>query len=177
MSTSPKYAWDYTDYETVGWNGILQSFQAGVDDKLMTYIHGTLGATVSKDEVLYLDSNGTYSKASAAAGLIPAAGMATEAGNNGANVRIRRIGPYPVTGALSGIAFTANIGEKIYVATTAGSITFTKPAAFSQAIGRVLADKLVFVWIEDLSPIHYGSTNPGSAATDVVDGTIFAQYS
>jgi len=176
MSTSPKYDWDYTDYETIGWNGILQSFQAGVDDKLNTYIHGTLGATVSQDEILYLDTAGKYVKAQAAAGKLPAAGVAIEAGNNGANIRIRRLGPYMPAGAMSGLSLGGNIGAKFYINSTAGGWTFTKPAEHSQAIGRVLDASYVFIWIEDQSPIFSGTTNPGSAATDVPDGTLFVQY-
>ncbi|MCK4776884.1 MAG: hypothetical protein KAS39_00810 [Actinomycetia bacterium] len=176
MSTSIKYDWDLTDYETVGWNGILQSFQVGVDNQLNTYIRGTLGATVAADEVLYLATDGTYKKAQAAAGILPAAGVAIEAGNNGAVIRIRRLGPYSPSSAMSGISLGGNIGEKFYIDATAGGWTFTKPAEFSQAIGRVLDASNVFVWVEDIQPIHYGTTNPGSAATDIQDGTLFMQY-
>jgi len=176
MSTTSKYDWDLTDYETVGWNGILQSFQVGVDQQLNTYIHGTLGATVSQDEILYLATDGTYKKAQAAAGKVPAAGIAIEAGNNGANIRIRRLGPYGPGGAMSAISLGGNIGGKVYIDATAGAWTFTKPAEFSQAIGRVLDASNIFVWVEDLSPIHYGNTNPGSAATDITDGTLFCVY-
>jgi hypothetical protein len=176
MSTSTKYDWDLTNYGTVGWNGILQSFQVGVDEQLNTYISGTLGATIDKDEVLYLDSDGTFKKAQAAVSKIPAMGVAIEAGNSGENVRMRRLGPYAPSGAAS--AMTLITGGKIYVdATTPGMWTQTKPTAFSQAIGRVLDADNVFIWIEDLSPIHFGTAAAASiAASDYPDGTLYFQY-
>ena len=176
MSTSTKYGWDLTDYGVTGWNGILQSFQVGVDDKLNTYIHGTLGATVDKDEILFMDTDGTYKLAQADAGKVPARGLAIEAGNSGDNVKIRRLGPYAVTGAAS--AMTLQPGEKLYIdPTTPGLMTHTKPSSFSQAVAFALDTSNVFVWVEDLSPIHYANTSQAtSAASGVEDGTLFFQY-
>jgi len=175
MSTTIKYDWDVTDYGVTGWNGILQSFQAGVDLQLNTYIHGTLGATVDADEVLFLDTDGTYKKGQAAADKCPVQGLAIEAGNNGENVRIRRIGPLTLTGAAS--AITLSPGEKLYVdPTTPGLITHTKPYAFAQAVGIALDSTSIFVWIEELSPIHFASTAPATTAISAEDGTLLFIY-
>lgn len=178
MTTSNKFDWDLTDYGTVGWNGILQSFQVGVDQELQTVFTGTACSNLSKDQIVYYDgSNGVYGPAKASAGSLPARGIAIASAASGTQVKIRRLGPYAPGGAMSAISLGGKAGQKIYIdATTAGAWTLTKQAEHSQAIGMVLDASNIFIWIEDPSPVFYGSTNPGSAATDIPDGTLFMQY-
>lgn len=171
MSTTDKYDWDLTDYGTSGWNGIIKSLTQDLDDKLQTYILGTVGESVVADDILYLKSDGKYWKAKAAAGMVPARGIALEAGSADDEIKIRRIGPYtPASQA------TLTIGGKVYVdATTAGAWTQTKPDAFAQAVGMALSATVIFVWIEDLIEIHYGTADPPTP-TDYPDGTIYLKH-
>ena len=171
MSTTDKYDWDLTDYGTSGWNGIIKSFMQDIDDKLQTYMVGTIGETVAADDILYLKSDGKYWKAQAVAGKIPARGIALEAGSADQQIKIRRIGPYTAASQA-----TLNAGEKVYVdPSTAGAWTQTKPTAFVQAVGLALSGTELFIWIEDLIDIHYGSADPPTP-TDYPDGTVYLKH-
>jgi hypothetical protein len=178
MSTSNKFDWDLVDYGTVGWNGILQSFQVGVDKELKTLFTGTAcTSNLDQDDVVYLDASGEYRRAKAAAGKLPAAGIAIASAASATQVIIRRLGPYTPGGAMSALSLGGKNGQRVYIdASVAGGWTLTKPAEHSQAIGRVMNSSTIFIWIEDPAEIFYGTTNPGSAATNVPDGTLFCVY-
>lgn len=177
MATSNKFDWDLTDYGTVGWNGILQSFQVGVDRELKTLYTGTAGTSgLAQDDIVYMDASGKYRKAAAAAGKLPARGIAIASAISDSQVIIRRMGPYMPGAAMSALSLGGKAGQKLYIDATAGAWTLTKPAEHSQAIGMVMDASTIFIWIEDQSSIFYGGTNPGSAATDIPDGTLFCVY-
>lgn len=170
MATTPKYDLDLTDYGTVGWNVILQGSIEDLDDFLNTRIAGSCGATINVNDVVYLDASGKYSPAQGVAGKMPAAGIALNAGNADDDILVQRIGP--------AAAFSSGMtpGEKMYVsAGTEGSFTQTKPGAFSQAIGRALSATALFVWVEDVIPIHYGTGDPPTP-TGYPDGTIYFKH-
>jgi len=170
MSTTEKYDLDLTDYSLTGWNQILKGSIEELDEHLHTRMMVTLGETVAEGNVLYLYTDGKYYKAQAAVGKIPARCIAIESGNADDEIRAARIGPLQVTG------WTWTIGSKVYVdPTTAGSLTHTKPTAFSQAVGMAIATDTIFVWMEDLSELHYGTSSPPDA-TNYPDGTVYLQY-
>ncbi|MHC4644030.1 MAG: hypothetical protein ACYTBJ_00915 [Planctomycetota bacterium] len=169
MSQTNKYDFDLTDYGTVGWNALLKGSIEDVDAFLHSRIAGSAGTGLSLGNLVYLDSNGKYSLAEAAAGKVPCAGIALEAGAKDANVRIVRLGPW--------VAFSSGMtpGAKLYVSATAGVFTQTKPSAFSQAVGRALNATDIFVWIEDVIPIHYGTGDPPTP-TGYPDGTVYFKH-
>ena len=169
MSQTNKYDMDLTDYGTVGWNALLKGSIEDVDAFLHSRIAGSCGATLAEGDLVYLDTNGKYSLAQAAAGKVPCRGIALEAGNPDDNVRIQRLGPW--------VAFSSGMtpGAKLYVSATAGVFTQTKPSAFAQAIGEARNATDIFVWIEDLLPIHYGTGDPPTP-TGYPDGTVYFKH-
>ena len=172
MADTEKYDFDLTDYGTTGWNGILKGSIEDVDSHLHTRFLATLGETVAIGDALYLKSDGKYWKAKAAAAMLPCDGFALEAGNADDEIRAQRIGPMDKPAS----AATLTIGDKVYLdGTTAGAITQTKPTAFSQALGRAIAADEIFVWVEDVIPIHFGTADPPTP-TDYPDGTIYIKY-
>jgi hypothetical protein len=172
MSTTPKYDLDLTDYGTVGWNAILQGSIEDIDDFLHTRIAGSCGATIAEKDLVYLDSSGKYRPAQAGKGTIPCLGFALNAGNADDDLLIGRIGPY--------VSFAPSAlipGGHIYCsAGTPGGYTQKRPLAFAQSVGRILNATDIFIWMEDLSPIHFGATALTSAATGYPDGTVYFQY-
>lgn len=169
-TTTDKYDMDLTDYGTTGWNAILKGDIEKIDDFLHTRKLVTFGESVSAYQPVYLASDGKYDRAQAAAGLVPCRGIAIEAGGDGDEKRIARLGPL-TNGAWS----WSTVGGRIYVSGTLGQLTQTKPTAFAQCVGLALAATTMFVWIEDLDPIHYG-TGAAPTPTGYPDGTIYVQY-
>lgn len=170
MSTTNKYAMDLTDYGTVGWNALLKGDIEDVDDFLHTRIAGSCGATLEAGDIVYLDSSGKYSLSAAEAGKVPAIGFALAGGNADDDVLIARLGPW--VGFSSGMT----VGAKLYVcAGTPGQFKETKPAAFAQSVAKVLNATDIFIWVEDLDPVHYG-TGDAPTPTGYPEGTLYFKY-
>ena len=174
MTQTAKYDMDLTDYGTVGWNALLKGSIEDIDGFLHTRIAGSCGATIAKRDIVYLDSAGKYSPAQAIVGKIPAVGVALNAGNADDDLLVQRLGPY-VGFAATGI--TLSPGTDLYVsAGTEGAYTTTRPTAFAQSIGKALNGNDIFMWVGELSPIHFGTAAITSAATGYPDGTVYFQY-
>lgn len=172
MSDTEKYDFDLTDYSTTGWNGILKGSIEDVDTHLHTRILATYGETIAIGDPVYLKSDGKYWKAKAAAAMIPCAGLALEAGSADDEKRIQRIGPMAAAATWG----TLTVGGKLYVSSaTAGFLTHTKTALFSQAVGRAFSAATIFVWIEDVLIVHYGTAD-GPTPTNYDDGIIYLKY-
>ena len=172
MTTTIKYDLDLTDYGTTGWNAILKGSIEDIDDFLHTRILATLGETVAAYEAVYLKSDGKYWLAQGAAGMIPCRGIAIEGGSADAQKRIARLGPLT-----NGSWSWSTVGGRIYVSTsTPGALTQTKPTAFAQCVGLALSTTSMFVWVEDVIPIQYG-TGSAPTPTGYPNGTIYVQYS
>lgn len=171
MSTSDKYDLDLTDIGTGGWNQLLKNAVEGFDLHLHTRIKVTLGETVAIGAPLYLKSDGKFWKAQAAAGTVPAMGVALEAGNADDSIVIQRIGPCTV----GTWAFTGDPGAEVYVdPDTAGTLTETRPYTFAQLIGYISSSDTLILWVSPPSPIHYG-TEENPTVTDWKDGTVYFQ--
>lgn len=168
MSTTDKYDMDLTDYGTTGWNAILKGDIEKLDDFLHSRILGTLGETVAAYEPVYLKSDGKYWKAQSAAGKLPCAGLAIEAGNADDQIRIIRLGP------ITNGSWSWTVPDKVYISNTAGGLTQNRPSAFAQAIGRPLTTTSLFVWVEDMIPVHYGQGSPPTP-TDYEEGIVYFQ--
>lgn len=170
MSTTEKYDLDLTDYGLTGWNAILKGSIEELDEHLHTRIMATIGETVAIGEVVYLKSDGKYWLAQAGATTLPARGIVLEVGNADDEIRIQRVGPLEVSG------WSWSIGVKVYVdPTTPGALTQTQPTAFAQAVGIAIATNQIFLWFEDVNPIHYGTADP-STPTNYPDGTLYIKY-
>lgn len=168
--TTAKYDLDLVELSLTGWNQILKGSIEDIDNFMQTRILATLGETVAKGEVVYLKSDGKYWKAKAAVGLVPARGMAIEAGNADDEIRIQRIGPITV----SGWSLTGSPGDKVFVDDiTAGAITEDRPFEFAQTVGYVLSSTSVYLLFREPSPIHYGYTTAPSSPTGYPDGTVY----
>jgi len=165
--TTPKYDFDTTDYGTTGWDLILQGLAEDTDNFLHTRILATLGESISAYQPVYQDTDGKYYLAQAVAGKVPCRGIAIEAGNADDEIRIVRMGPLITTE-------TFTVGAEIYVGSD-GSLSEVRPRAFAQRIAKAYTENNLFVWVQELSPIHYGTTSPPTP-TNYLDGTIYFQY-
>lgn len=165
--TTPKYDLDTTDYGTTGWDLILQGLAEDTDNFLHTRILATLGENISAYQPVYQHTDGKYYLSKALAGKVPCKGIAIESGNTDDTIRIARMGPLITTE-------TFTIGAEIYVGAD-GSLSEIRPRQFAQRIGKAYTANNLWVWVQELSPIHYGPTSPPTP-TDYLDGTIYFQY-
>ena len=174
MSTTEKFDLDLTDYGLTGWNGILKGSIEAIDSFMQERIIGSLATAVGKGEVLYWNSTSAlYDQAKAAAGLLPAIGLALEAGSPSTasfDLRILRVGLISLPG------WSLATGAEIWLAPgTLGDITVTKPAAFAQRIGYATATTQVYVDIKPPEWIHYGTAD-APTPTGYPDGIIYCKY-
>ena len=165
--TTPKYDLDLTDYGTTGWDLIFQGLAEDVDNFLHTRILATLGESISAYQPVYQDTDGKYYLSQAVAGKVPCKGIAIESGNADDTIRIARLGPLITTE-------TFTVGAEIYVGSD-GSLSEVRPRAFAQRIAKAYTANNIFVWVQELSPIHFGTTSPPTP-TNYLDGTIYFQY-
>ena len=169
MSTTEKYDLDLVDYGTTGWNSILSGALEDIDEYLHTRLRYQAGETLTAYVPVYLGTDGKLWKAQAAVLKLPCVGVTMDAGNADDYVRAVRVGP------MVNPAWSWTPGSLLYVHTTAGQLTHTKPSAFSQEIGIAQSATEILVNIKDVSPVHYGADD-APTPTDYPDGILYFQY-
>jgi len=137
-----KYGLGNVSIGTVGWNGILDANMELIDAYLHTYISVVCGETIYAGKAVCIGSDGKarYARAGSDSDRKPTIGIAIENGLAEESIRIQRVGVYEN----SELSF-ASIGQPVYLDSTNGELTQSRPSDDIQILGIATEDDAVLL--------------------------------
>jgi hypothetical protein len=131
MSTA-KYGFGNVSIGMQGWNGVLDDNMEDIDDLLHTYLELTCGESLGIGTAVCLmpGNIAKYARTGSTSERKPALGIAIENKLLDETIRVRRVGPM----TWAGWSFSL-IGRPVYLDTTNGALTQTRPTSDIQLIG------------------------------------------
>ena len=165
MSTA-KYGLSNVSVGTGGWNGLLDDNMDDIDNHLHTRVLVTLGETIVEAQAVAIGAGGKghLAKRGVSSDKKPAIGLAIEGGILDEQIRVQRVGPFTSTS----LSFS-KIGRPVYLGSTYGALTQTRPTDDIQFMGVATAATTILlggnVMMEDYQSPSTTTTTTSTTTT------------
>lgn len=141
------------EYSVQGWDTIMNADMEKIDALMPTRMIGVLGETVAAYKALFhSEDTGKWELAKADGTLQPCLALAVEGGDLDDEVRLHRVGE------IENEAWAWTPGLPVFLdGTTAGELTQTRPAAYTQLIGFATEPTVIYFFPQILEIAVRGS--------------------